>query len=112
MLPAPHRLRAAKDFTTTTRAGVRRSRGCVVVSGYLPAGASGPARVGLAIGKPVGNSVKRHAVSRRVRGVMASLVTDLPDGSLWVVRGLPGAAESGTLAEDLRSAVAYVRDAL
>lgn len=82
------------------------------MSGYLPAGATGPARVGLAIGKPVGNSVKRHGVSRRVRGVMASLVTDLPDGSLWVVRGLPGAAESGTLAEDLRSAVAAVRDAL
>ena len=94
------------------RAGVRRSRGCVVVSGYLPSDARGPARVGLAIGKPVGNSVTRHAVSRRIRGVMASLVTDLPAGSLWVVRGLPGAAESGTLAEDLRSAVVAVRDAL
>jgi hypothetical protein len=43
---------------------------------------------------------------------MASLVANLPDGSLWVVRGLPGAAESGTLVEDLRSAVAAVQVAL
>jgi hypothetical protein len=50
MLPASNRLRAAKDFTTTTRAGTRRSRGCVVVSGYRPAGATGPARIGLSDG--------------------------------------------------------------
>jgi ribonuclease P protein component len=112
MLPAHHRLRAARDFTTTTRYGTRRFRGCVVVSGYRPSGANGPARVGLAVGKSVGNSVQRHAVSRRIRGVMASLVGELPDGSLWVVRGLPGAAGSRTLAEDLRSAVVAVRDAL
>ena len=109
MLPAPHRLRAASDFTLTTRAGTKRTRGCLVVSGYLPPNSEGPARVGLAIGRAVGNSVHRHAVSRRLRGGLAGLVAELPPGSLWVIRGLPGAAESTTLVEDLRGAIDAIR---
>lgn len=109
MLPAPHRLRAAKDFTTTTRSGTRRSRGCVVVSGYRPADATGPARIGLAVGRNVGNSVQRHAVSRRIRACVGAILADLPEGSMWVVRGLPGAAESASLADDIREAFAAVQ---
>lgn len=111
MLPAAHRLRAAKDFTTTTRAGTRRSRGCVVVSGYRPPNAAGPARIGLAVGRNVGNSVQRHAVSRRIRGTVSAIVAELPEGSMWVVRGLPGAADSASLTEDVRQAFAAVRAA-
>lgn len=109
MLPAPHRLRAAKDFTHATRSGTKRSRGCVVVSGLQVPDDPQPARVGLAIGRAVGNSVTRHAVSRRIRGALAGVVEDLPAGSLWVIRGLPGAAQSPTLTEDVLAAIAAVR---
>lgn len=105
MLPAHHRLRAAKDFTLTTRSGTKRSRGCVAVSGYRSPQPSGPARVGLAVGKSVGNSVARHAVARRIRGALSSVVPTLPDGSMWVIRGLPGAAESPSLPDDVREAI-------
>ena len=111
MLPAPHRLRAAKDFSLTTRSGTKRSRGCVVVSGLWVAGESGPARVGLAVGRAVGDSVARHAVARRIRGAVTPLVADLPPGSMWVIRGLPGAATSPTLADDVRAAIAAIESA-
>lgn len=111
MLPANHRLRAARDFSLTTRSGTKRSRGCVVVSGMRVADDPRPARVGLAIGRSVGNSVTRHAVARRIRGALAGVVEELPAGSLWVIRGLPGAGQSPTLIEDLHEAMAAVRSA-
>ena len=40
---------------------------------------------------------------------LAGLVAELPPGSLWVIRGLPGAAESDTLVEDLRGAIDTIR---
>lgn len=109
MLPAHHRLRAAKDFTLTTRSGTKRSRGCVAVSGYRSPGSTDPARVGLAVGKSVGNSVARHGVARRIRGALTGVVADLPDGSMWVVRGLPGAADSPSLADDVRDAISAIQ---
>ncbi|SDI83689.1 ribonuclease P protein component [Frankineae bacterium MT45] len=67
-------------------------------------------KVGLIVGKAVGNSVVRHQVSRRLRAQLAARVQQLPLGSLAVVRALPAAADvtSQELGSDLDSAIAKV----
>ena len=107
MLPAAHRMRASADFTLTTRCGARAARGSVVVHFHpsSDATASGPALVGLTVGKAVGNSVARHRASRRLRGILRPLVARLPAESRLVVRALPGAATDPHLAQDVIASV-------
>jgi ribonuclease P protein component len=45
-------------------------------------------RAGLIIGKSVGGSVRRHRVSRQIRHALAPLLSNFPQGSLIVIRGL------------------------
>lgn len=100
MLPAANRMRSAADFAETTRRGKRVTCGSVIV--YLDRqggpGESAPACAGLIVGRSVGSSVVRHRVSRRIRGVLRTLVPGLPDGSRVVVRALPGAGQDRHLA--------------
>lgn len=108
MLPAAHRMRRAADFTLTTRSGRRLTRGPVVA--YLDSAPdatapSGPALVGLIVGRAVGGSVARHAVARRIRGAMAPLLPDLPHGSRVVIRALAGAADDRDLPARVDQAV-------
>jgi ribonuclease P protein component len=60
------------------------------------------------VSKAVGGSVVRHAVTRKLRHLMAPRLGALPVGSQVVVRALPGAsdASSTTLADDLDGALA------
>ena len=97
MLPAPYRLRRPQDFTRTTRSGTKVVRSQVLVFGH-PGSGDGPARLGLAVGKPVGNAVVRHRVSRQIRGAVVGVMPSLPPGSTWVIRALPGAADCNDLA--------------
>lgn len=97
MLPAPFRLRRPQDFTRTTRSGTKAVRPNVLIFGH-PGSGQGPARLGLAVGKLVGNAVARHRVSRQIRGAVAASMPVLPDGSTWVIRALPGAASADDLA--------------
>lgn len=62
-------------------------------------------RVGLIVSKAVGNAVVRHAVARRLRAAAATLVDELDDGALVVIRALRTAADesSDELAAQLRS---------
>lgn len=62
-----------------------------------------PARVGLIVGKSVGNAVTRHRVARRLRALCAKEVGMWAAGDLIVVRALPtaAAATSAELAVDL-----------
>ena len=108
MLPASNRMRSAPQFRETTRRGVRIPSGAVVLH-VLATGALDEPRVGLTIGKAVGNSVVRHRTARRIRAAFASCVNDLPMGSLWVVRALPGAGESSSLHNDVVSGIAKAR---
>jgi len=70
----------------------------VVVHLLPPAGPdharSEPARVGFVVNKAVGNAVLRNRVHRRLRAVMAARLSDLPPGSLTVVRALPSSASA------------------
>lgn len=100
-------MRRREDFTHVTRRGRRARRSALVVY-YLPDTTStDPARVGFVVGRVVGDSVRRHRVTRRLRHLMRDRLERLPIGSLLVVRALPGAADhtSARLAADLDAAL-------
>ena len=96
MLPASNRLRRSDDFRLAVRSGRRAGRHAVVVHLLSRAGAdeAQPARVGFVVNKAVGNAVLRNRVHRRLRAVMAARISELPPGSLTVVRALPASASS------------------
>ena len=104
MLPAPARLRSSTEFAVAL-GGRRVRRGHLVI--HLAATTDPDVRVGLSVSKAVGNSVTRHAVSRRLRHLMAPRLTDLPSGSRVVVRALASAAlaDSKALAVDIDAAL-------
>lgn len=110
MLPAQHRMTRSSDFGRTVRRGVRAVRPDVVVHLYRAApgadnGDSPDPRVGLIVGKTVGNAVQRHRVSRRLRHVMRKLLGELSPGDLLVLRALPSSrdATSDELERQLRT---------
>lgn len=108
MLPRRSRLRSSSDFTATTRGGRRSAAGVLVLHLLSAADAEADApRIGLTVGKGVGNSVVRHRTSRRLRHLMTGRLSALPLGSTLVVRALPGAgqASSAELAQDMDTAL-------
>ena len=106
MLPAAHRLRVSGDFTLVQRRGTRISRPTFILSALLRPEI--PTRVGLSVGKAVGNSVTRHSVSRKLRHVASPHLTEVPPGTHMVLRALPAAASatSEVLEADLVAALA------
>jgi ribonuclease P protein component len=81
------RLTESGDFARATKSGLRYSTTNFV--GYLyPTGQKEPARAGLIISKSVGGSVTRHRIARQIRHVLREIYSQLPEGSLFVVRAL------------------------
>ncbi len=105
MLSAAHRMRRRREFSQAVRQGRRASTKTLVV--HVAATDDHVAtRVGFVVSKQVGNSVVRHRVARRLRGLMAQRLSRCPSGQLIVVRALPRAAdESAGLAADLDRAL-------
>ncbi|MDI1289346.1 MAG: ribonuclease P protein component [bacterium] len=104
MLPAAHRIRTAADFHSTTRRGVKSSRGRVVA--YVHRVADGlPPRAGVIASSSIGGSVIRHRATRRIRAALAGMLAELPDGTRVVVRALPGADREPLLPQQVRAAV-------
>lgn len=101
VLPAQHRMTRSTEFGHTVKNGVRAGQPDVVLHLYRGAVSSdandapGP-RVGLVVGKSVGNAVVRHRVSRRLRHVMAGLLTELEPDDRLVIRALPGSRDSSS----------------
>ena len=87
MLAKTARLTESGDFARATKSGLRYSTTNFV--GYLyPTGKKEPARAGLIISKSVGGSVTRHRIARQIRHVLRETYSQLPEGSLFVVRAL------------------------
>ncbi|MCD2465754.1 MULTISPECIES: ribonuclease P protein component [unclassified Streptomyces] len=114
MLPTENRLRRREDFATAVRRGRRAGRPLLVVhlrSGatnpHAPGESAPPARAGFVVSKAVGGAVVRNQVKRRLRHLVRDRLTELPPGSLVVVRALPGAgdAEHAQLSRDLDAAL-------
>jgi ribonuclease P protein component len=108
VLPRHNRLTSPSDFERAFGMGRRRGSSTLVVHFWCCDEGAGPARVGLAVGRRVGNSVQRHKVSRRLRHLAADRLDQLPAGSLLVLRAVPGAADApaDVLAGDLDRALA------
>ncbi|MEU0392500.1 ribonuclease P protein component [Streptomyces sp. NPDC006208] len=113
MLPTEHRLRRREDFATAVRRGRRAGRPFLVV--HLRSGATDPHApgesasrtcAGFVVSKAVGGAVVRNKVKRRLRHLIRERLSELPPGSLVVVRALPGAgdADYAQLARDLDAA--------
>ena len=99
MLPVSARLTSPQDFARTTKSGLRVTTQHFV--GYLyvnPASTDQP-RAGLIIGKGVGGSVRRHRVSRQIRHAIAPTLSQFPQGSLIVIRGLKQDATTNVAGE-------------
>jgi ribonuclease P protein component len=75
-----------------------------------PAQAS-TARAGFVVSKSVGNAVTRNKVRRRLRHLVRPRLTELPDGTLLVVRALPPSATATfeALGTDLDAALTAAR---
>ena len=111
MLPAQNRMTRSSEYSVTVRDGVRAAQPDLVVHAlHDDASADGP-RIGLVVGKSVGNAVQRHRVSRRLRHVARTLLNDLQPADLVVIRALPTSrhAASSGLAEQLREALRRTR---
>jgi ribonuclease P protein component len=81
------RIKRSVDFSKTTKAGRRIATQSLI--GYLLITDSNePAKLGLIVGKNVGNSVVRHRVARQIRHGVREEFLKLPNGSLFVVRAL------------------------
>jgi putative membrane protein insertion efficiency factor/ribonuclease P protein component len=110
MLPSRYRLHSRAQISRTIRHGRRARRGALVVHVQVGDGGTDPARAAFAVSKAVGDSVTRHRVVRRLRGLMPPLLDRLPGGSEVVVRAMPEAATASTtqLREDLERALERV----
>lgn len=63
--------------------------------------------MGLIVSRQVGNAVERHRVSRLLRHAAGAHLASLPEGTVLVLRALPGAAaRDRRLADDVRDLVA------
>ncbi|HEX3813322.1 MAG TPA: ribonuclease P protein component [Mycobacteriales bacterium] len=116
MLPEPVRLHRSRDFTEVVRSGRRAGRSTLVVHLLAPVpDGSAPgdrqSKVGFIVSRQVGNSVRRHEVTRRLRHLMLDRIGLLPDGSRLVVRAKPAAAgsTSAQLGHDLDGSLARLR---
>lgn len=114
MLPAPHRLTSAQDFSAVMGHRLRAGSATVVVNVRLVSHPTGPRwRCGFIVSKAVGNAVVRHRTTRRLRHIVADLMrrraVELPEGFAvdMVIRALPKApvADHTVLYADVESSV-------
>ena len=125
MLAPEHRLRSSALFSAVVKKGARKGSRTVVVHLWTPEPGpdaplelTGGPRAGLIVSKAVGNAVVRHAVSRRLRAVLATIIDDdataaspqLQETSFVVVRALPGSAKASSkeLEADVRRCLSRI----
>ena len=112
MLPARNRMTRSAEFGATVNYGMRAVQPDIVVHACRIDGADGGGpKVGLVVGKTVGNSVQRHRVSRRLRHVARSVIENLDPAARIVIRALPSSryAISARLEQQLRIALSRAR---
>jgi len=96
MLAQKNRLRKASEFALATKG--KRVSGenflLYVATPTVGERSGAPVKVGLIVGKNVGNSVIRHRVSRQIRHAVAPHLGKFSEGTLLLFRAHPGAAKS------------------
>jgi len=91
VLPAPNRLRSARDFSQITKTGHRANSSLLAL--YFLTNVELPSRVGLIINKSVGGSVTRHRIARQIRHAMSGYLQSLPNNTQIVIRVLKNSEE-------------------
>ncbi len=97
MLPQQQRLRNPAEFRAVLRRGVRVARRSLVLHATDSAGPV--SRAGFVVPRSVGNAVDRNRVKRRLRHMVAGVLTTAPRPLDMVVRALPAAATSDLRAD-------------
>ena len=87
MLPNSARIKSSSDFQTATKLG-RRFTGNSLIGYLYSSNSDQPAKLGLIVGKSVGNSVVRHRIARQIRHAVREKLNSLPNGTLFVVRAM------------------------
>ncbi|MGO1192503.1 MAG: ribonuclease P protein component [Nesterenkonia sp.] len=120
MLPKPHRLTAARDFSAVMRRGAKAGTATAVTSVLISGTAAADERrrasavswrCGFIVSKAVGNAVLRHRTTRRLRHIVAELIdsgaVELPRQGRTeiVIRALAESAQAdhARLSADVRS---------
>ena len=109
MLKNSARIKSSADFSKTTKSGRRIATNSLIGYLYLT-GSSEPAKLGLIVGKSVGNSVIRHRVSRQIRHGVMDQFNDLPNGALLVIRALTNNQNIFSEAQELMVKFSKVRE--
>jgi len=87
VLPNSARIKSSSDFARATKSGRRITSDSLI--GYLySSNSNNPAKLGLIVGKTVGNSVVRHRIARQIRHAVREDLNNLPNGTLFVVRAM------------------------
>lgn len=108
MLPAANRIRKSDEFARVFRKG--KKSGSALLAVYAICGQQNTQadlpRVGFVVGKTVGNSVVRHAVTRKLRHIMRGLIPQLAPSEIVIRAFSPSAnASSAQLAAALRKSL-------
>ena len=92
-------MRDGDEFRRTIRRGASAATDAVVTHVAVTDGPG--VRVGLVVGKKVGNAVVRNRVKRRIRHAVSPEIAGLPEGSRVVFRALASAATRPDLSADV-----------
>lgn len=85
MLPNKSRIKKSADFARVTKIGRRTTTKSLI--GYLLKTDSPEApKLGLIVGRSIGNSVTRHRIARQIRHAAKTQLNNFPNGTLLVVR--------------------------
>lgn len=87
MLPNSARIKRSSEFAAATKLG-RRITGTSLIGYLYSANNNQPPKLGLIVGKSVGNSVVRHRIARQIRHAVREKLNQLPNGTLFVVRAM------------------------
>ena len=109
MMPAKYRLRRRGDVAQVLSKGKKTPSGSVVLH-WLPQTNSEVSQVAFTVSKKVGNSVQRHRVTRVLRHIMMTEITQLSNPKAIVVRALSNAASTPTenLKRDIQTGISKV----
>jgi ribonuclease P protein component len=87
-------MRRSDQFGQTVKSGVRTGKSTMVVHFAATAENQNAPLVGFVVSKAIGNAVTRNLVKRRLRSIVRGHLSQLPAGSMMVVRALPQAAKA------------------
>ena len=92
MLPNSARIKSSSDFARVTKTGKRFTTnslvGYLLIDNLIDKNSDQTAKLGLIVGRSVGNSVVRNRISRQIRHAAKTSLPELPTGSLLVIRAI------------------------